>query len=166
MGGGFVAASRGLGKLHAFLFFGSAAGDIWFGPGKFLNAGVLLDPLGLFLANCPLRCCLESCRQFMLQSLCFWNFGGGPWTGFLPDKTEERPLFGFSQDLAGVWLHLDLDFHWLYDWRRYRDRLHGCFILAANKRLVLRCHFVKPFVQLPLVGGGRLRLQIEKQWQE
>lgn len=97
----------------------------------------------------------------MLQSLCFWSFQGGSWTGFLPDETKERPLFGFRQDLAGVCLHLDLDFHWLNDWRRHRNRLHGCFILSTNKRFVLRSHFVKPFVQLPLVGGGRLRLWVK-----
>lgn len=102
----------------------------------------------------------------MLQSLCFWSSLGRPWPGFLPDEAEERAFLRFSQNLIGVWLHFELNFHWLDDRRRQGNGLHGCLILATNKWLVLWCHFIEPFIQLPLVGWRWFRLQIEKDQQE
>lgn len=43
VGSSFVSASWWVRKLYTSFFFGSAVGNIWFGPGKLLKAGVFLN---------------------------------------------------------------------------------------------------------------------------
>lgn len=91
------------------------------------NAGVLRPFWAVFFPICPLRSCLRVVDNLYGLVSGVFRVGRGP--GFLPDEAKKASLW-VEQSSAGSLRYLDLDFHWLNDWRRHRNRLHGCFILS------------------------------------